>query len=589
MSGQIAHYRLDGYVGRGSRAVVYLATDQRTQQSVALKVVTPELAGDAAFRSRFLRESRMAAAVNHPNIIPVYAADDENGTLYVAMRYVPGGDARALLNRHGPLPLAWAMEIVAGVASALDAAHAHGLVHGDVRPANILLDPAGAASGVPWRADEADFGQVYLADFGMGQAGPNGEVIAAGQAERLDYAAPEQIDKQDTDGRADEYSLACAGYELLCGTPPFGQDQGLTLMYAQLYAPPPSAAARRPDLPAAVDEVLATALAKNPADRFPTCSQFADALSAALGGAAGHPGGAPAPRTEATQATPVTATWPGDVWQGAAAGAGAAQQPQQPQPPEATLAGAAPYGAGWQTPTQPQPPVPPLPLLPPVKAAPDLMTRLRGAYPKAGSLPTGKKMVLGVAAVAVAIAAIVLGLTLSGRSSPTTPAASSHPAPPATPAPSVSTSSAASRRAAAVSSLLGASASTRRSLQGAVSDVRTCSRLANATSQIRAVARQRSTEYQRASALSLAGLAGGATAKSDLLAALRTSLDADRDYLTWARQQRTSGCTPAAQSGAYATAIRADQQAGTAKAAFVEAWNPIAARYGLPRKSPGDI
>ena len=131
MSGQIAHYRLSGYIGRGAMAVVYLAQDQRTGGNVALKVVAPELAGDAAFRSRFLHESRMAASISHPHIIPIYDADEAAGNLYVAMGYVQGGDARSLLNRHGPLPVDWAWTIIAGVASALDAAHAHGLIHGD--------------------------------------------------------------------------------------------------------------------------------------------------------------------------------------------------------------------------------------------------------------------------------------------------------------------------------------------------------------------------------------------------------------------------------------------------------------------------
>ena len=289
MSGQIAHYRLSGYIGRGAMAVVYLAQDQRTGGNVALKVVAPELAGDAAFRSRFLHESRMAASISHPHIIPIYDADEAAGNLYVAMGYVQGGDARSLLNRHGPLPVDWAWTIIAGVASALDAAHAHGLIHGDVRPANMLLDTSDQANGAA--QPMADGGQsaaggpghVYLSDFGMSRSSPSSEIIAAGQVEPLDYAAPEQIERHELDGRADLYSLACAGFELLCGTPPFGQDQGLTLMYAQLYAPAPSAADRRPDLPSAVDAVLATALAKNPADRFPTCGQFAEALRAALG------------------------------------------------------------------------------------------------------------------------------------------------------------------------------------------------------------------------------------------------------------------------------------------------------------------
>ncbi len=565
MSGQIAHYRLGGYLGRGSRAVVYLAQDERTQQNVALKVVAPELASDTAFRSRFLRESRIVAAVHHPNIIPVYEADEANGTLYVAMRYVQGGDARSLLNRHGPLPSAWAWDIIAGVASALDAAHAHGLIHGDVRPANILLD---APAGAPRRADGSEFEQVYLSDFGMSREPVPGEVIAAGQVEPLDYAAPEQIEKQETDGRADLYSLACTGFELLCGTPPFGQDQGLTLMYAQLYAPPPSAVARRPELPAAVDAVLATALAKNPADRFPTCGQFAEALRAALAGAPSEPGpawlGAPgSPAGPATQTLPGYGP-PGGAW-------------QQPPAPEATPAPAPVlYGPGWQAPTQPQPPAAP------GRAGPDLISRLRRIYPPPGRLPTGKK--LAAVAAAVVIAAIVVGLALSGRSSPGTPAASRAAA-----SPQPSGTTLASRQAAAVSSLLGSSAATRRSLEGAVGEVRNCSSLPSATSQIRAVVSERSTEYRHASALSLADVAGGATVKADLLTALRTSLDADRDYLAWARQQRSSGCSPAAQSRAYNTAIRADGQAVAAKAAFIQVWNPIATKYGLPQESPGDI
>jgi hypothetical protein len=577
MSGQIAHYRLDGYIGRGVRAVVYLAQDERTRQNVALKVVAPELAGDAAFRSRFLRESRIAAAVNNPHIIPVYEADEANGSLYVAMRYVQGGDARSLLNRYGPLPPAWAWDIIAGVASALDAAHANGLIHGDVRPANILLDAQRAAADAPRVPGGSDFAQVYLSDFGMSRRSPPGEIIAAGQAEPLDYAAPEQIEKQDTDGRADLYSLACAGFELLCGTPPFGQDQGLTLMYAQLYAPPPSAAARRPDLPAAVDSVLAGALAKNPADRFPTCGQFAEALRVALEVAPGEPGG-PAPlQAQGGPAEPATVAWPAYAQQEPAMDAG-----QRPFSPEPTLAPAPVlYGPGWQTPTRPQPQPPAAP----VRAGADLMSRLRGAYPQPGMLPNGKRLVFAVAAVAIVAAAIILGLALSGRSAPGTSAASSHTAS----APPASASTLASRQAAAVSRLLGSSAATRRSLEGAVGDVRNCSNLPSATSQIRTVVGQRSTEYRHASALSMADLAGGATVKSDLLAALRTSLDADRDYLAWARQQRSSGCTPTSQSGAYNTAISADQQAGAAKSAFVQAWNPIASKYRLPQESPADI
>ncbi len=589
MSGRIAHYRLDGYIGRGSMAVVYLAQDERTNDKVALKVVAPELASDGAFKSRFLRESRMAAAVNHPHIIPVYEADDAGGSLYVAMRYVQGGDARSLLNRHGPLPSAWAWNVIAQIASALDAAHAHGLIHGDVRPANMLLEAsAAAAEGAPRRADGSDFDHAYLSDFGLSRSSPPGEVIAAGQVEPLDYAAPEQIEKHDLDGRADLYSLACAGFELLCGVPPFGQDQGLTLMYAQLYAPPPTVTARRPDLPPAVDSVLAAALAKDPADRYQTCGQFAEALHAALGivpGESGDPVRLPGPG----QAWPVAEARPaygqpgpanqtmeiGETREiGPAWPQQAERQPTQAQAPVLS-------GPGWQQPPEGPPPAAP------GRTGADLMSRLGGAYPQSWrALPSGKKLVFGVAAAAIVVIAIVAGLLLSGGSSPGTSADSAHAG---SSPPSTSASTLASRQAAAVSNLLGSSAATRKTLEGAVGQVRNCSSLSSATSQIQAVVSQRSTEYQRASALSTAALANSAIVKADLLAALHTSLNADRDYLAWARQQLTSGCTPSTQSRAYNDAFRADQRAGAAKQAFIQAWNPVATRYGLPQESPGDI
>src|SRR5262249_19665613 len=147
MAGKIADYRLDGYIGHGSMATVYLARNERTDHTVALKVLAPELARDAALRTRFLPESRAAAAVDHPNIIPVYDVGDAGGTLYVAMRYIQGGDARALLNRLGPLPFGRAWSIIAQVASALDAAHANGLIHRDVKPTNMLLEAGGNGGG----------------------------------------------------------------------------------------------------------------------------------------------------------------------------------------------------------------------------------------------------------------------------------------------------------------------------------------------------------------------------------------------------------------------------------------------------------
>ncbi|MFY9927090.1 MAG: serine/threonine-protein kinase, partial [Streptosporangiaceae bacterium] len=282
---RIADYQLVRYIGQGSMATVYLAEDQRWDRQVALKLLAPELARDETFRARMIRESRAAAAIGHPNILPVYEADQADQTLFAAMRYVRGGDARSMLNRLGPLPFGYAWLVIAQVAAALDAAHANGLIHRDVKPANILLEAdVPAAAGTSGRSDDGvESGHAYLADFGMSRAFSPDQAIATGQlVGTLDYVAPEQIEGVDIDGRTDQYSLACTGFELLCGAPPFGQDQGLTLMYAQLYAPAPAASARR-DLPEAVDRVLGRALAKRPADRYPSCGAFADDLRAALG------------------------------------------------------------------------------------------------------------------------------------------------------------------------------------------------------------------------------------------------------------------------------------------------------------------
>ena len=285
MPGSIAGYLLEGYIGQGGTGAVYLARDERLGRQVAFKVVAPELARDAAFRARFLRESREATVVGHPHIIPVYQAGEADGMVYLAMRYVQDGNVRSLVSRFGSLDSAQAWSIIAQVASALDAAHAHGLIHRDVKPASMLVDASGDVdSRTPYQTGRGDVAHVYLSDFGMSMNPPPGESSATGQfAGTLDYVAPELIRGRALDGRADLYSLACAGFELLCGTPPFAQDQGLTVMYDQLYVPPPAATARRPDLPSAVDEVLARALAKNPADRYATCGQFAEELQGALG------------------------------------------------------------------------------------------------------------------------------------------------------------------------------------------------------------------------------------------------------------------------------------------------------------------
>jgi DNA-binding beta-propeller fold protein YncE len=293
---RIAGYRLEEQIGRGGMAVVFRAHDQRLDRQVALKILAPGLALDDAFRQRFIRESRAAAAVDDPHIIPVFEAGEAAGVLFIAMRYVRDGDVRTLLDREGPLSPARTTEIISQVASALDNAHLHGLVHRDVKPANMLL---GVLAG-PDRPDH-----VYLSDFGLSKQSlaPSGLTSTGQFLGTLDYVAPEQIEGRTVDGRADLYALACAAFELLSGAPPFRRDQGLAVVYAQLSEPPPSLSARRADMTPAVDRIFARALAKSPADRFATCRDFAAALRQVFGlrPVDSGPGSAPAGWRPATE------------------------------------------------------------------------------------------------------------------------------------------------------------------------------------------------------------------------------------------------------------------------------------------------
>jgi serine/threonine-protein kinase len=273
---RIAGYLLQEQIGRGGMAVVFRAHDERLGRTVALKILAPVLSADEAYRQRFMRESRAAAAVDEPHIIPVFEAGDASGVLFIAMRFVRGGDVRSLVRQRGSLPPGRVAEIVSQVASALDAAHARGLVHRDVKPANMLLD-VGEETGRP--------DHVYLSDFGLSKEPlAPGRLTATGQfLGTLDYMSPEQFSGRSVDARTDQYALACTAYEMLTGAPPFQRDAGMAVIYAQLSLPPPTLTSRRPDLPAGADEVLARALAKVPADRYLTCREFADALRAVFG------------------------------------------------------------------------------------------------------------------------------------------------------------------------------------------------------------------------------------------------------------------------------------------------------------------
>jgi serine/threonine-protein kinase len=585
-TGTIAGYRLDGLVGQGSRAVVYLARDVRLRRRVALKVMTPELARDSGFGTRMISESRAAAALGHPAIVPVFEADEADGILYAAMRYVTGGDTRSLLSRHGQLPLGYAWRIVAQIASALDAAHAHDVIHRDVRPANFLLDgddAGGRAAG----------SHAYLSDFGMSQVFPPGQVITADQAAgMLDYLAPEQIEGRAADGRTDQYSLACAAFELLCGMPPFGPDQGQTLMYAQIYADPPAASARRAGIPSAVDSVLATALAKDPACRYPSCGRFAEELRAALGLRPGEPADppqSPAPRGNGPVSRPRSASADRGILRVKKQLRPSAEDEQPAAKGSHAVAADWPAGAGSLEPAPADDPGGPDPGGPdpgfpdPERSA----RRIRARGP-----------VLAAGAVVVVAAAVVSGVVLSGRSAPAHPAAATPTPAASSPSPTLSSPSAASpptapvtasQQAAALKELLTSSAAARTALHNAVTQVGACTNLPGAVSQLQAVVNRRAGQYDRASTLSTAALPGGTQVKSKLLAALGSSLTADRDYLSWARQQLTGGCTPTSQSSTYNAAFNASQRADAAKQAFVQVWNPVAARYGIARESPRDI
>ncbi len=267
----LAGYRLEAQVGAGGMAVVFRARDERLGRPVALKILAPWLATDPGFRRRFIAESRAAATVDDPHIIPVYEAGEADGVLFIAMRFVPGGDLRLVLHQEGPLPPQRAAEFISPVASALDAAHRAGLVHRDVKPANILVDTS---------ADRPD--HVYLSDFGVSK----GAMSSASQTETgqflgtPDYSAPEQIQGRAVDGRTDQYALACVAYQLLTGAVPFERDLGMAVLLAHLTETPPSLGAGRAG---AADEVLARAMAKVPEKRYGSCREFADALREALG------------------------------------------------------------------------------------------------------------------------------------------------------------------------------------------------------------------------------------------------------------------------------------------------------------------
>jgi len=307
---RIAGYLIEEQAGSGGMAVVFRARDEVLGRLAALKVLSPGLAADQEFRNRFLRESRAIASVDEPHIVPVYSAGEAGGVLYIATRYVAGGDLASLLRRNGgPLATDRVASLITQVAAALDAAHAIGLVHRDVKPGNVLIE------NIPGRPEQA-----YLSDFGLTKvtSGATSISVTGMFMGTPDYCAPEQITGRPVDGRTDQYALACVAYNLLTGTVPYQREETIATLFAHVRDPMPSARARRAELSPAVDAVLGKATAKAQQDRYASCGEFA----AALGEALRSPVATPDPSLGGYQPIPYQPVSP--------------YQPQSPTPPGTT-------------------------------------------------------------------------------------------------------------------------------------------------------------------------------------------------------------------------------------------------------------
>jgi serine/threonine protein kinase len=306
----VAGFAIESVLGRGAMGVVYVARQDSPARRVALKLIAPAFANDDVFRRRFLREATAAAAIEHPHILPVYAAGESNGILFMAMRLVDGQDLGEILRGADELPLDRVVRIIRQIGEALDAAHARGLVHRDVKPGNVLVTRQRDA-------EDADF--CYLTDFGISTwtASSAATITQTGQMMgTASYVAPEQIEGGNVDGRADLYSLGCVLYECLTGRPPFSGRQAAAILYAHLHEEPAPPSSIRPDLPTGVDDVTARALRKAPGERYASCRELTHDLERALTGTdsprakvrlAAAP--RPAPRTASTSGSGGRSTW----------------------------------------------------------------------------------------------------------------------------------------------------------------------------------------------------------------------------------------------------------------------------------------
>ncbi len=270
----VAGVQIQSLLGSGAMASVYLARDPELDRLVAVKVLNAALARDERFRRRFLRESAIAAGLDHPNIVQTMTSGEEEGLLYLVMAYIEGSDLREILRREGRLDPYRSVDLIGQVAAALDAAHAAGLVHRDVKPGNILI------------ADRSGGEYAYVCDFGLARHVSSVGSLTGdrGFVGTIDYVSPEQVEGGTVDRRADIYSLCCVLFECLAGVRPFDRDSELSVVFAHLNEPPPRLSDFRPELPEAFDAVFATGLAKSPDERYSTCGELAEAARAALSG-----------------------------------------------------------------------------------------------------------------------------------------------------------------------------------------------------------------------------------------------------------------------------------------------------------------
>ena len=274
MPDRVGRFRIERPIGQGGMSDVYEAFDPELGRHVALKVLSPMLGRNREFTDRFIRESRSAAALNHPHIVPIYEAGADGDTLFIAMLLVRGRDLKTHIEERGPLPVADLRGVITQAALALDHAHGKGLLHRDVKPANLMLE-------------ERDEGMhVYLTDFGLTKSlGTDSRITNTGElVGSVHYVSPEHLEGRELDVRSDVYSLGCVLHECLTGRPPFERDMDMAVLWAHLNADIPRPSRVRGQLPSVVDRVVARALSKDPADRFSTCSELAESLASAIDG-----------------------------------------------------------------------------------------------------------------------------------------------------------------------------------------------------------------------------------------------------------------------------------------------------------------